>query len=107
MQESFDIEEDVRNVIYLFLDMRNQLVHGITQTERYNIHDNWGQRELLAFLDLFLTLCDPINDIASSCFETSINLANALFAKDDSEKIPIKSRKDIIGLFSTCFKLKQ
>lgn len=106
MQEAFDIDPEVKMALDLFLDMRNTLVHGITTTERYDINTDWGQRELLAFLDLFLSLCDPIKDIAASCFEVSIEIANTYLLKESDENIPIKSSNELLSLFINCFKLK-
>ncbi|WP_338554633.1 hypothetical protein [Paenibacillus sp. KS-LC4] len=37
---------------------------------------SWCQRELLALFDLFLSLCIPIETIAASCFEFSIEFGN-------------------------------
>ena len=50
IRKSFDIDTDVNFLLSLFIDMRNQFIHGITYTERYDIEDNWGQRELLNLL---------------------------------------------------------
>lgn len=106
MQEAFDIEIETKMALDLFLDMRNTLVHGITTTNRYNINTDWGQRELIVFLDLFLYLCTPIKDIAASCFEMSIELANTYLLNENDDKIPIKSSGELISLFAECFKIK-
>jgi hypothetical protein len=73
---------------------------------RYDIHTYWGQRELLVFLDVFLSLCIPIKDIASSCFEVSIEFGNTFLLNEDDEKVPIMSSQELLGLFTSCFKLK-
>lgn len=106
MQEAFNIEYTTKMTLDLFLDMRNKLVHGITTTDRYNINTEWGRRELIVFLDLFLSLCAPIKDIAASCFEVSAKLANTYLLEDSAEKIPLESSGDLESLFVECFKPK-
>ncbi|MCE3198762.1 hypothetical protein [Paenibacillus sonchi] len=106
IQEAFDIETDIKMAMDLFLEMRNKLVHGITTTQRYDIHTDWGQRELLVFLDVFLSLCIPIKDIAASCFDVSIEFGNTFLLNEYDEKVPIKSQEELLGLFISCFKLK-
>lgn len=78
--------------------MRNKLILGITTTQRYDINTDWGQRELIAFLDLFLSLCNPIKDIAASCFEVSIELANT-YLLEGAEKIPLNGSDELRSLF--------
>jgi hypothetical protein len=107
MQEAFDIETEVKMALDLFLNMRNKLVHGITTTQRYNIDTDWGQRELLAFLDLFLSLCVPIKAIAESCIDVSIEIANIYLVKENADKIPLKSSDELLSLFTKCFELKK
>lgn len=106
MQESFEIDDEVNQALTLFLDMRNQLVHGITTKPRYDISTDWGQRELIAFLDVFLTLCVPILTIAASCFEFSIAFGNEYLIGDHEEKMPIEQNDDLLSLFIGTFKLK-
>lgn len=105
-QEAFEIEAEIKMALDLFLHMRNKLVHGITTTERYNIYTDWGQRELVAFLDLFLSLCAPIETVAASCLEFSVEFSNTFLLKENSERIPIKVSDESLGLFINCFKLK-
>ncbi|GIN08588.1 hypothetical protein J1TS1_27330 [Shouchella clausii] len=107
MQEAFEIDTEIKNALTLFLDMRNQLVHGVTITPRYDINTDWGQRELVAFLDLFLSLCSPIKDIAASCFEISIEIGNRYLLEESDEKVPLKNSDELLGLFINCFKLEE
>jgi hypothetical protein len=44
IQDGYNIEPILKNGLELFLHMRNKLVHGITNDERYNIHDEWGRK---------------------------------------------------------------
>ncbi|MGZ4107790.1 MAG: hypothetical protein ACXVO1_10685 [Tumebacillaceae bacterium] len=106
IQEAFDIESDVKIAFDVFLNMRNKLVHGITTTQRYDIHTDWGQRELLAFLDVFLSLCNPIKEIVASCLEVSIGIADTYLLDENDEKISLNSSGDLLSLFAECFKLK-
>jgi hypothetical protein len=103
MQESFEIDDEIKRGLLLFVDMRNQLTHGIMTSERYDINTDWGQRELLSFIDLFLTICPTIKEIAASCVEVSISLYNS---KNPEEKIPIKEDKRFLSLFKETFKVK-
>ncbi|PAD92948.1 hypothetical protein [Shouchella clausii] len=107
MQEAFEIDTEIKNALTLFLDMRNQLVHGVTITPRYDINTDWGQRELVAFLDLFLSLCSPIKDIAASSFEISIEIGNRYLLEESDEKVPLKNSDELLGLFINCFKLEE
>ena len=103
MKESFEFSEDVENGFKLFIDMRNRLVHDILRSERYNIDTNWGQRELMAYLDLFLTLCEPIKEIATACCDVSFALGEDLFG----DSIPNWERNpNLAGLFSASFSVK-
>ncbi|WP_146001845.1 hypothetical protein [Eggerthella timonensis] len=103
MKESFEFSEDVDNGFKLFIDMRNRLVHDILMSERYSIDTNWGQRELIAYLDLFLTLCEPIKEIATACCDVSFALGEDLFG----DSIPNWERNpNLTGLFSASFTMK-
>lgn len=82
IQDTFEIEPTLKASLELFLEMRNKLVHDITGDERYDIHDEWGQKELIAFLDTFLTLAEPIKDIALSCYVTSMQFGIEIMKKD-------------------------
>lgn len=103
IQDSFEIEAETKIAMDLFRDMRNEFAHGITTTQRYDINTDWGQRELISFLDLFLYLSIPIIDIAAASYEMSIEIANTYLLED---KIPIEASEELIGLFTHCFKLK-
>lgn len=104
MKESFEFSEDVDNGFKLFIDMRNRLVHDILMSERYNIETNWGQRELMAYLDMFLKLCEPIKEIATACCDISFALSEDLF---DNTIPNWKRNPDLIKLFASCFATKK
>ncbi|WP_141506271.1 hypothetical protein [Paenibacillus luteus] len=107
MQEAFDIEDDIKKAMDLFLEMRNNLVHGITITDKYDIYTDWGQRELLVFLDIFLSLCAPIKEIAASCLEVSIKYAKRHLLDESGKKILTESSEELLSLFIECFRLKE
>lgn len=106
MQEAFVIEDEIKMGLELFIDMRNQLIYGITTSEQYNISTGWGQRELISFLDLFLSLCPVIKDIAASCFEASVEFGNLHLLEAGQKKIPVRISKNKLKLFAGCFKFK-
>ncbi|MGG4144220.1 hypothetical protein ABEW34_13930 [Paenibacillus algorifonticola] len=81
-------------------------IDNYKKSNRKNILTDWGQRELLAFLDLFLSLCIPIETIAASCFEISIVFGNTCLLDINAEKFPIESSEELLGLFISSFKLK-
>lgn len=82
IQDTFEIEPTLKTALQLFLEMRNKLVHGITEDKRYDIRDEWGQKELISFLDTFLSLSEPIKEIAFSCYVTSMQFGLELVKKD-------------------------
>ena len=76
IEESFYIKEEWKICIKGFIEMRNQFIHGLTTKERYNINDEWGRRELISFLAIFLDYCEPVKAIAESCLIASLHFAN-------------------------------
>jgi hypothetical protein len=108
IQDGYNIEPIVKNGLELFRDMRNKLVHGITINERYNIHDEWGQKELLSFLDVFLTLANSIKQISFACYSASIQFGISLL--EDEKKSTIKLPEDALeelSLFCESFEIKE
>lgn len=117
MEENFDIDEDVRNAFELFLQQRNKIAHGLTQEERYDINTLWGQKELVAFLALFITNAFAILPITEGALLASVSLGYNLM-KDKKEKMPPQIKKEMetfnndpdvldkINLFFDVFKLK-
>lgn len=109
IEESFEIKEEWKICIKGFIEMRNQFTHGLTTKERYNIDDEWGRRELISFLVIFLNYCEPIKAIAESCYIFSIYFANDKLIDKKEDKIPIEEIEGFeekVVLFNEIFILK-
>lgn len=106
IRKSFDIDMDVNFLLSLFIDMRNQFIHGITHTERYDIEDNWGQRELLNFLDIFITLSEKIEKISAAFFEMGMKIIEQLTPNETIPQLGFDYNDDLLELFASFFKLK-
>ncbi len=110
IEESFYIKEEWKICIKGFIEMRNKFIHGLTTKERYNINDEWGRRELISFLAIFLDYCEPVKAIAESCLIASLCFANDKLVNKDEEKIPIEDVENInekLALFKEIFILKK
>ena len=53
IERSYDIQPIVHECLRSFVSMRNELIHSITTQERYDIENEWGRKELQAFLAMF------------------------------------------------------
>lgn len=106
LEKSFDIDVDIHNLLRCFLDMRNQFIHGITLTDRYNIEDNWGQRELISFLDVFLSAAEMVEEISSGFFEMGLKVMENAFPDAIDKGVPFNYNDDLLGLFASCFEFK-
>lgn len=110
IEESFEIKENWKICLKGFIEMRNQFIHGLTTKERYHINEEWGRRELINFLTIFLDYCKPVKAIAESCFIFSICFANDKLIDKKENKIPMKKTEDIkekLALFNEIFILKK
>lgn len=108
IQEAFEIEPTIEASLNLFLNMRNKLVHGITKDKRYDIHDEWGQKELISFLDIFLILAKPIKEIALSCYVTSMQFGLEIMKKEGLPVIKLPEDSiEKLSMFCECFKLNK
>lgn len=102
------IEPTVHMSLQLFLEMRNQLVHGLTTSEQYDIHTSWGQDETIAFLTLFERISRPLREAFQASLYASIDIGNTRLLKDEPEKqhpLTVRQRKKI-GLFAAFFSPK-
>ena len=106
IRKSFDIDVDINFLLSLFIDMRNQFIHRITHTERYDIEDNWGQRELLAFLDIFITLSEEVEKISAAFFEMGMKIMEQLTPNETIPQFGFDYNDDLLELFASFFKLK-
>lgn len=84
IEEAYDIEPTIHKGFKLFLKMRNQLVHGITTSERYDISTDWGCQELVAFLMLFDHISRVVRDAFRSSFYASIHFGIEYWMKDEN-----------------------
>lgn len=106
IENSFDIDVDIQGLLKLFLSMRNQFVHGITQTVRYNIEDNWGQRELIGFLDYFISVAQHVEKIAHGFFEAGLKVIEDSFPENIDKNVRFDYDDDALGMFVSFFSLK-
>lgn len=109
INEAYEIEPIVQATFNLFLDMRNQLVHGITTSEKYNIETSWGQDELVAFLTFFDIVSRPVRNAFRSSFYASIHFGMQYL--DKNRELPkdllTPSQIEEINLFAEFFSPKK
>lgn len=105
IEEGYDIEPAVHAALRLFLGMRNQLIHGVTTSEKYDIHTSWGQDELIGFLSLFELVSRPLREAFESSLYASVEIGNQHFLADAPDRqILLKKRERAkIALFATFF----
>jgi hypothetical protein len=68
-----------------------------------------GQKELLVFLDVFLTLSNPIKQISFACYSSSIQFG-IHYLLEEKETSVIKLPKDALeqlSIFYESFKIKE
>jgi hypothetical protein len=108
IDESYEIVPELHAGLYLFKDMRNELVHGITTSEKYSIHSYWGCQELVAFLALFDHVSRVVRDAARASYYASIIFGNEYLLQDDRKRIPLtRKQKKEAGLFAHFFSVKK
>ncbi len=108
IEDTYDIVPELHAGLHLFKDMRNKLVHGITTSERYNIHSFWGRQELVAFLALFDHISRSIRDAARASYYASMAFGNDVLLKDEQQKISLtKEQEDEVALFAHFFSIKE
>jgi hypothetical protein len=101
----WDIEPTVQASLQLFLQMRNELVHGLTTSDRYDIHTTWGRDETIGFLSLFELISRPLREAFKASLYASIDIGNTHLLKDQPEKqskLSARQQKKI-GLFAAFF----
>lgn len=100
------LDPDFERHLELFKSMRNQLVHGLTTSDRYNISDSWGQDECFSFLIFFEIVSQPVRAAFRAALYASLEFA-AHYFQSDTEKPAIKltkKQKDEIHIFAEFFK---
>jgi len=108
IDEGYEIEPLVRSSFDLFLQMRNQLIHGLLTSERYDINTDWGRRELLAFLSFFDIVAKSVRRVFRSSFYASIQFGVEYLSEEEKPPKKLLTRKQIkeIDLFIHFFSPK-
>ena len=81
-------------------------MHGITQSIQYNIDDNWGQQELMRFLDAFIAIAEQAERIASAFYETGWKNVEKKYSDNIDSVFRFEHSEDLLGLFSAFFSIK-
>ena len=100
------VDPEFERHLELFKYMRNQLVHGLTTSDKYNISDEWGQDECFSFLVFFEIVSQPVRAAFRASLYASIEFAAHHF-KDEIESSKVKltrKQRDEIHLFAEFFK---
>jgi hypothetical protein len=108
IEQNWEIEPTVHANLGLFLQMRNELVHGLTTSEQYDIDTSWGQDETIGFLTLFELISRPLREAFRASLYASIDIGNTHLLKDEPAKhhpLTARQRKKI-GLFAAFFSPK-
>lgn len=106
---NWDIEPTVHASLQLFLQMRNELVHGLTTSEQYDIHTSWGQDETMGILTLFELISRPLREAFQASLYASIDIGNNHLLKNEPDKhhpLTARQRKKI-GFFVASFSPKE
>jgi hypothetical protein len=105
IEEGYEIEPTVHAALRMFLGMRNELIHGITTSDRCDIHTSWGQGELIAFLSIFELISRPLREAFEASLYASIQIGNEKFLADTPErKMPLSKRqRKKVALFAAFF----
>ena len=107
IDHSYDLDPEFRRALNVFLDMRNELVHGITTSEKYNIQTSWGQDEMVAFLAWFEFLSRAVRKAFRASYYASIDIGMQFLSNEEKAKISLtKKQKDEIEIFIHYFVLK-
>jgi hypothetical protein len=105
IESKWDIDFTIHASLQLYLEMRNQLVHGLTTNAQYDIHTRWGQDETVAFLSLFEIVSRPLREAFKGSLYASIEIGNTCLLKDEPEKrhpLTIRQQKKM-QLFAAFF----
>lgn len=100
------LDPEFERHLELFKSMRNQLVHGLTTSDRYDISDHWGQDECFSFLVFFEIVSQPVRAAFRASLFASMEFA-AHHLMNESEKPAVKltkKQRDKIHIFAEFFK---
>ena len=105
IDEGYEIEPTVHAALRLFLSMRNELVHGVTTNDQYDIHTSWGQDELIGFLSIFELISRPVREAFQASLYASIEIGNEIFLAEEPEhRIALtKRQRKKVTLFAAFF----
>ncbi|MBX9910237.1 MAG: hypothetical protein K2Z25_16165, partial [Beijerinckiaceae bacterium] len=108
-EEAWDIHEDVKIGLSLFVSMRNRIVHGISLDDEFDIRNQWGQKELVAFLYFFDIHSKIIRKAFRSSFYASIQFGIDNFKTPEkyTKNVFNKKQREEMGLFPHFFRLKE
>jgi len=109
IEQSWEVEPTILASLRLFLQMRNELVHGLTTSDQYDLHTAWGQDEAVRFLSTFEMISRPIREAFRASVYASVDTGNkSLEAHEQSKCLSLSARKrKKIGLFVAFFKPRQ
>ncbi|MCR1897963.1 hypothetical protein NSA47_03040 [Irregularibacter muris] len=115
IEERYEINEDVRKSLILFLTQRNKIAHGLTKDERYDIDTIWGQKETAGYLALFLKNAWILEDIFESAYITTMCIGFHLMKDATENPELLKTIRNFkndpiiaerISIFAEVFKIK-
>lgn len=86
IEERYTIQEDTHNALKLFLYQRNKLVHGLTTDERFDIHTLWGQKEIVAFIAVFLKNSCLLEEVLESAYVATMSFGLFMAKENKSNK---------------------
>lgn len=103
IEHSFIMDQEMKEALHSFKDMRNLFVHGITMNDKYRIDDSWGRDELIAFLAKFEFISRAVRKAFRSSYYASIDFGNEFLLKNE-KKVPLsKGQKEEIYIFHHFF----
>ncbi|MGB9988114.1 hypothetical protein [Pseudoduganella rhizocola] len=107
IEESYELESTFKPALEWFLQMRNQLVHGLTTHPQYDIETTWGQDEMISFLLRFEFMSRAVRKAFRACYLVSIDYGNTYLLKTPNPKIRFTRRqKQEMSIFGQFFALK-
>lgn len=116
MEERYEIDEVVHNGLRLFLTQRNKIAHGLTKDPRYDIDTLWGQKELVAYLAIFLKNAWALEAVFEAAYITTMGVAGHLLKDNLNDPKELKFINDFekdpdviekVSLFAEVFKFKE
>jgi len=105
VDKGYEVDPMLRANLSMFLDMRNELVHGLTTSPRYDIQTAWGEAETVAFLVLFDFASRVVRKAFKASLYASIDYGNRyMFKKRGADPCPLSRREEReAGLFAAFF----